>query len=451
MGVPGMRSQRVLVAAVAALIALAGCSDDGQSSTTSVDKGSTSTAGSTVDSSTTVVETSSPAESTTPAAARAWDDPVKTGAATGEPLKIGFSNLEGGAISLPEVRYGAEAAVKLINEKRNGVGGRPIELVPCAVDASPESSVDCANKFVEAGVQAVELGVDPSADAMLPILSDAGIPVFGHAAFGPQQRQDPNVVLFGVSAPAAGLGPLQYFAEQGAKSVVYFLADTPSSRDFTDSVLDPSAKSLGLKFKVIYYSATAADWSVLAATAMSENPDVIGSPSASEVDCLSMIPAVQTAGHKGPIFAAACSLFSTILGPAAVGVLTYSDLWSPTDPNTPADRQAEVAMYKDAMKAIDQSQFAEKDSFALGWFADTMNFARILTEDGGGDLSGSAILKTLKSTKNFEGFLGPVISCDGSAWKGETACGNQLLLFKTTESGVRNAVTDKFIVVSPQG
>src|SRR5205823_3077408 len=106
------------------------------------------------------------------------------GAANGEPITLGLTNLEGGAISLPEVRNGMEAAIAYVNQ-HGGVNGRPFKLLRCDVDGSPEKSVDCGNKFVEGKVMVAVEGVDVGADAMLPILKDAGIPLVGHVPFGP--------------------------------------------------------------------------------------------------------------------------------------------------------------------------------------------------------------------------------------------------------------------------
>src|SRR5580765_5807278 len=50
------------------------------------------------------------------------------GPATGQPVKIGFVNLEGGAVSLPELRIGAQTAASYLNQ-HGGVKGRPLEIV----------------------------------------------------------------------------------------------------------------------------------------------------------------------------------------------------------------------------------------------------------------------------------------------------------------------------------
>ena len=79
--------------------------------------------------------------------------------AEGEPFVIAMPNLEGDAGgTFPDVREGAEAAVKLINEQLGGIGadyeagtpGRPIELKVCSHLLTQEEAQRCANEIVGA-------------------------------------------------------------------------------------------------------------------------------------------------------------------------------------------------------------------------------------------------------------------------------------------------------------
>ena len=88
-----------------------------------------------------------------------------TSIASGETIKIGLSNDEGGAFSLPEFRVGAEVGAKYIND-HGGINGAKIELVNCLSDASPEGAVNCANQFVEAKVDMATYGIEVAIDAV---------------------------------------------------------------------------------------------------------------------------------------------------------------------------------------------------------------------------------------------------------------------------------------------
>ena len=61
------------------------------------------------------------------------------------PVKVGFIGINDGPIAaLPELLQATETAVKFVNAELGGVDGHPIELVPCSVSLSPESSQRCA-------------------------------------------------------------------------------------------------------------------------------------------------------------------------------------------------------------------------------------------------------------------------------------------------------------------
>src|SRR5688500_14273400 len=145
-----------------------------------------------------------------------------TAPASGDPIRVGFINLEGGAVSLPELRIGAETAAAYITE-HGGVNGRPLEIVPCNVDGTPEKSIDCANRLVSDGVSVIMEGYDPSSDAILPVLESAGLPLTGHAAFGPQQQVADNAFFFGTANPTFTAGFLDHYAKSGAQSMMLFL------------------------------------------------------------------------------------------------------------------------------------------------------------------------------------------------------------------------------------
>jgi branched-chain amino acid transport system substrate-binding protein len=376
------------------------------------------------------------------------DDAMTPGADDG--IVIGFANMEGGAsaLSLPEVRVGVEAAAAYVNDELGGVNGQPVEYLRCDTDGSPESSVECANQFVEADVAFVHQGVDLGSDAMLPILATADIPLVGHVAFGQAQQTDPdaNAMSLGVATPAYSIAPLQLYADEGEESVTFFLTDLPTSHSLADDVLEPAAESVGIDLRVVFFDPAAPDWNVLVATAMADSPDVIGSPSASEPDCIGFVGALRSAGYDGGVFAGACSAFVDELGDQAVGVRTYADVWKPSDSEAaPASKRDEIETYVAAMEASGNEDAI--DSFAMFWFADTVNLARILgTIDG--PVDASSVQTALQSTVDFDAFLGPTIRCDGTAWPGENACGTSVVMYEVADDGTQRAITDDFLDLS---
>jgi branched-chain amino acid transport system substrate-binding protein len=402
---------------------------------------------------------SSPASSSAPApateAAAGTQAPVTTAApatteagkvATGEPIVVGFVNDEGGAFSVPELGVGNQVAQDYINNRLGGVSGRPIEMKRCVADGSPEKSIDCANQLVEAGVVAVMEGTDLGADSMLPILKSAGIPMVGHVQFGPARMFDDNSYYFGAAALAYGASALQFYASQGAKSIAWFFPDVDTSRTFTDAVLTPVAKGLGLQYKSVYYDPTAPNWPVLAATAATENPDVSGALAATDGQCAEMTSALRGAGYQGKILAASCSGLHDAIGEQAVGVNTDADHWNPGDmESAPAAKQAELAVYAGAMKEAGHEDLIQGN--AVITFADLMNLSKIMSGING-EITGASVAGALRATKDFDSFAGPKITCDHKLIPGNSACTTGLLFFAIQNDGSVRAVTDDFVDIS---
>jgi branched-chain amino acid transport system substrate-binding protein len=402
---------------------------------------------------------SSPANSSAPApateAAPGTQAPATTAApatteagkvATGEPIVIGFVNDEGGAFSVPELGVGNQVAQDYINNQLGGINGRPIEVKRCVADGSPEKSIDCANQLVEAGVVAVMEGTDLGADSMLPILKSAAIPMVGHVQFGPARMFDDNSYYFGAAALAYGASALQFYAGQGAKSVTWFFPDVDSSHAFTDSVLAPVAKGLGLEYKTVYYDPTAPNWSVLAATAASENPDVSGALAATDGQCAEMASALRGAGYQGKILAASCAGLHDAIGEQAVGVNTDADHWNPGDiASAPTSKQAELELYAKTMKAAGHEDLVKGN--AVITFADLMNLSKIMSGISG-DVTGATVAGALRATKDFDSFAGPKITCDHTVIPGNSACTTGLLFFAIQNDGSVKAVTNDFVDIS---
>ena len=409
---------RLAAVLIAATLAIAACGDDSQDATAGADA-------------------VPPASDTTAPAG----PPV-----SGEPVVIGFVNSEGGAFSVPEMRVGSEVAESVVNEQLGGIGGRPLEIVRCATDGSPESSIDCANQLVEEGVVAVHLGTDLGSDALVPVLDDAGIPIIGHVQLGIAGMFDENSFYLGSAALAYGAAALQFYSDLGAETITWFFPDVPTSRVFTDTVLTPAATAMGIEYKSVYYDAASPNFPVLAATAASETPDVSGALAATDGQCAELISALRGAGYQGHILAASCVGLYDAVGDDAIGVHTDSDHWNPGDiESAPAAKQEDLELYAAAMRAADEEDLVEGN--AVISFADTINIARILSTIEGA-IDGSTVAAALRATTDFDAFAGPTITCDHTVIAGNSACAASILFYEVQVDGSIRAVTEDFLDVA---
>ena len=281
---------------------------------------------------------------------------------------------------------------------------------------------------------------------MLPILADAGIPLVGHVQFGPGRMFDDNSYYFGAAALAYGAAALRFYADEGGESISWFLPDEPSSHAFTDTVLEPTSEQLGIDYATVYYDAASPNWAVLAATAVSERPDVSGSIAATDAQCAEMIGALRDAGYQGRILAASCVGLYEALGDDAVGVDTDADHWHPGDTaSAPADKRAELEEYAAVMQAAGQEDLISGN--AIITIADMINLSRIMATVEG-PVDGTAVAGALRATTDFDSYAGPTISCDRSVIPGNSACSTDLLFFQVQDDGSVEAVTDDYVDVT---
>ncbi len=362
--------------------------------------------------------------------------------ATGQPIVVGLDSMEGGPVSLPYLRIGAQTAAAYVNAKLDGVHGRPIHYVVCDVDGSAQASIACGNQFVSDHVEAVLNTYDIAADSMLPILHSAGIPMFGHAAFGAvQEEASSDARFFGTANQSYSTGFLLYYKAQHKRNVLLFEPDTSFYHQQVESLIDPIAKGIGMHVTVDFYNATSPNWQTLAEEAITSHPDVAGTAAAPDGDCISMLQALKSAGYGGQIFLGSCTLFLTAAKADAVGVVTTADLWKITDISAapPAARE-QLRTYESQMTVAGQSQYI--DTFAQDYFSDTIDFADVLRTVHG-TISPASVSKALR---NYQGasYMGQTLDCAG-AWPGASACGNKVLLYKVVTSGNQVPLTSTWI------
>ncbi|HTQ89296.1 MAG TPA: ABC transporter substrate-binding protein, partial [Streptosporangiaceae bacterium] len=160
--------------AVTGLVA-AGCSSSGSSSSAS--GSSTAAAGST----------------SAAAAGSVFGSPKK---ATGSPYVFGMINDETGAVTFPEGRQGAIAAVNYVNNYLNGINGHPIVIDSCTGDGTPATAARCANQLVAKKPMAILGAADVGAPASLPIYQHANLAYLGGIPFTPVPATAPNSIQF---------------------------------------------------------------------------------------------------------------------------------------------------------------------------------------------------------------------------------------------------------------
>ena len=246
---------------------------------------------------------------------------------TGEVIRVGYVNNEGGNISLPELRIGGEVAIGVINDA-GGIHGATIEPIVCLSDGTPESAINCAVKLIEEDVVMAYMGVELGSEAAIHLWLDAGIPYVSSHSWGPTERVSDGAFLLHVANGAFAVGPAKTFAELGVDHIAVVVQDSPNALDFLDNIIVKVLAHHGIEMERIVVDIAAPDWTAAVAAAQSAGVDgMMGQ--LDEFACIGMVGSAAASGFDKPIFAGSCSLYIGVLGDAAVGTYTQGDQWGP--------------------------------------------------------------------------------------------------------------------------
>ncbi len=347
-----------------------------------------------------------------------------------EPVRFGFHNLEGGALSLPEIRHGFEEGIKYVNEELGGINGHPIEIESCNTDLTPESSVNCANQFVEAGVAVAVQGVDAAGDAALPVLSQAGIAEIALAAFTPgvnSAQGDAFVTL--ASSEEFFAADLKAMKELGTAHVAVVWQDTPGNHAYETSVVNPIAEQLGMDVSTLYFQPQT-DWTSFAAVVVGSGADGISFPNPQEGETLAAIPALRAAGFEGPIHAGSTVQYLDQLDEDMLeNIYNHKEFYYSTFTEVPERAQQDIDIWQ---------RFMERDGFAdesplytqLGFHVAVT--AADMVRQTEGELTAENVKASLPNATGHTFFRTTDYDCSKPLWPGTTACAAGVIFVKAT-------------------
>lgn len=366
--------------------------------------------------------------------------------AEGTAIKVGLFNPSKGAAIQPGVTTGKEAVVDYINNQIGGINGQPIEIIDCGIDqAIPESTVTCAQQFVEEGVVAAIDAYNAESASALPILEPAGIPLVGQIPYNLQTGAEAkNRVYFGPAPAAFLVGFMQQLKASGKTSLTLANADLPSAHQVFSQLLEPLGAQLGIEVKSTFYPAAGPDYTQLATTLADGSPDAVGlMTSPNDNTCIKLAESLREVNYEGTIFLAACTEFVDTMGEAAVGAQTYSPMWQlPAVEQAPEPAAENV---RTAMKFIDAKD-GTKGFYALGTFSILTDFAAILNNAKVTEFTPANVLAALKGATDYQSFIGPKLNCGKAT---SPNCTTEMLLFDVVAEGKTEAQTGGFITPLP--
>jgi len=405
-----MKPPRWLLPATVAVVGLvaAGCSSSGSSSSTS--SGS-----------------SSATASSTPAAASGsvFGTPKK---ATGTPYTFGMINDETGAVTFPEARQGAIAAVNYVNNYLDGINGHPIVIDSCIGDGTPATAARCANQLVADHPLAILGAADVGGPASIPIYAHANLAYLGGIPFTPVPETASNSIQFWSVSVGDNAAAAVYAAKTlGIKSVAIVYFSNAQGESLLPQIT-PVFKAAGVTtVKDIPLSPTSPDPSPQAALVEGSGAQLayVDIPNG----CGNVLKALKSVGYSGKLMGIdPCSAPPVIA--AAAGGAEGMYIASPFQLQSGSSTQAQLfqaAMNKWAAPGT------LIDSISTAGFATVMNVQQVLSTISGTPTT-STILAAFKSGTHSN-FLSHPYTCNGQALKGAPAICNDYYLMDEIQNG----------------
>lgn len=215
--------------------------------------------------------------------------------ASGEPFRVGIPTDRGGAaIDNTEEFQAAEAALMYVNRHLGGIGGRPLEIVECDTESTPEGATACGNQFVEQEVNAVLLGVSGQGSFIAEPVIAAGIPYIAHQAASQAELTAPEGAYSLTGGPAGVFGTAAAYArDNDLGSVANLVIDVPSATGGAQALGAPAFEAAGSQLEVVGIPPGTADMT----PQVSANSDadaflIVGDPAF----CLAALQAIDTLG-----------------------------------------------------------------------------------------------------------------------------------------------------------
>jgi len=325
-------------------------------------------------------------------------------------IVVGLINTEDAPVgSFPDLRRGAVAAERYVNDTFGGVGHRPIEIVPCTTNGTPESSQACANKLLNQHPVAVIAGVDLGAASSLPPLQAAGVPYVGGTPVATDALTSSGSFMLSGGTATEVLGEVAYAARTlhvTRMSAVY--VDVPGLLSTAVGLLSSIARKLGVtQFKTVPVQPDAPDVTPALAAAASIHPQAILAVFPGQT-CTRVIEGVAAVGGGARMmYPSLCAGQQALAaaGDSGEGSVIASGYTPYTDT---ADK--DVALYLSALKHYDSG--LKPSLLSQAGFSVVMDLRQVMSEVTG-DLNAKSLSAALSATHDHANFMSAPFTCDG--------------------------------------
>jgi branched-chain amino acid transport system substrate-binding protein len=307
------------------------------------------------------------------------------------------------------------------------------EPVVCVGDATPDGAINCANEFVEAGVDLVTYGTNINLDAALQIYEDADIAIISDYAYN--QTPSDHVWALTSQASAFDLYGILALKDLGYKKPAFLPIDAPVFHYHAD-VFPKWAKKAGVESVIgPFVDPSTADWSSAVQSVLADGADSIIYLGPAN-GAVSIVSAARQLGFEGPFLTTDTSYILSVDEANVENNYTLTARFgSVSAAGAAPDRIAKnLAIYAQAMTDAGHADIIE--GYAENQFATTIDVATILETIPEGPINFESISATLAEDRWLQGFDAPDFNCGGKVWPDDPSfCRAYMLVFKVERSG----------------
>ncbi len=173
------------------------------------------------------------------------------GAASGDPVVIGYGATED---LFPNLRPAAEAAVDVVNTELGGIGGRPLQIDWCNLNA-PEAGASCAADFANNDdvVAALSFSIFGNADYIGGLAGTK--PLYNVGPLDVADFTSPDSTSFYTGSLGAGMGLALFAASLAPETVAVVVTDDAGGRGGY-SVFEPVLQAAGIDVIPVFVPTT---------------------------------------------------------------------------------------------------------------------------------------------------------------------------------------------------
>ena len=365
-----------------------------------------------------------------------------------DPIRIGFINVDAAPIAaMPELHRATDAAAAFINEELGGVGGRPVEIVPCLLSNSlaPEEAAGCARKLADQDVTAVLGGIGLSTGAALAILEEDGIPWVGGIPVNDDEMRSPVSFQFSGGSPGAFTGFAEHaVVDEGAERVAVLYAEYPSIESAAVDYGAAVARARGAEVDEVSFPMTSQDFAAPVQKAVEGDPDAI-LVAAADLSCAPVIQAITDLGSDADVYMVGSCADTKVIDQVGMENVEGFRFNIENRLDQTVDDLADTEIYTAVMEKY--APDTTPQSAATVAFKGAMNLWAILSELGP-DATSEDIVAAFRATEEHPSFDGHPYTCDGEQIPDlPSMCAAQQIIAELGPNGEFTEVSDGWIDV----